>query len=117
MIVILNLLLPVILATIAYVGFRNSKKYESIFDKCKVGGITVGIMVLVFIVYSTIQPSYMPKGGVPNMSRVPIEHSDAVMQDRLLKPMSEEDRQKRVEEIITVREEVKAVLEKNDNND
>jgi amino acid transporter len=113
MIIILNLLLPVILSFIAYIGFRKSKKYESNYDKCKVGGITVGIMVLVFIVYSTIQPSYMPKGTAPVMSKVPIEHSDAVIQDRLLKPMSEEDRQKRVDEIITVRDEVKQVLEQN----
>ena len=47
------------------------------------------------------------------MRKVPIEHEEMLAQDRLLKPLSEQERQKRVNELLTVREEVKAVLDNN----
>ena len=81
--------------------------------KVKIGVITMLLNIGFFFVYGMIQPSYLPKGTAPAMNKVPIEQREVVLQDRLLKPMSEEDRQKRIDEIITVRNEVKEVLEKN----
>lgn len=113
MVLLLNLLLPTIILFICWIGTKNFKR--AVGDQAKIFSAvkTIFAILLVVFVYSTIQPSYLPKGAAPAMSKVPIEQREVVLQDRLLKPMAEEDRQKRVDEILTVRDEVKQVLEQN----
>ncbi|MFM7812600.1 MAG: hypothetical protein ACKO7M_13065 [Acinetobacter junii] len=113
MVLFLNLLVPFVLLVIAYFGYKKVKQQTKTKDKFKFGFIYAGIGYFFIVVYGAIQPSYLPKGTAPAMSKVPIEQREVVLQDRLLKPMSEEDRQKRVDEILTVRDEVKQVLEQN----
>lgn len=113
MVLLLNLLLPTIILFICWIGAKNFKK--AVGDQAKIFSVvkTIFVILLVVFIYSTIQPSYLPKGTAPAMGKVPFENREVQVQDRLLKPMSEEDRQKRVEEILTVRDEVKQVLEQN----
>lgn len=74
--------------------------------------ISAALALLVLALYANIQPSYLPKGTVPALSRVPIEQPQArEMENRLKEPMSEEKRQQRVDEIITVRDEIKEILQ------
>lgn len=105
MVLMLNFLLASLLILIALVAYLNRNK------GWKAAAAGVASALFVTIVYANIQPSYLPKGKVPAMKRVPIENpAEAKIEDRLLKPVSEEDRQKRVDEIITVRSEVLGVL-------
>lgn len=107
MVLMLNFLLAALLIFIALAAYWFRKK------GWKAGVAGVASALFVTIVYANIQPSYLPKGKAPAMKRVPIEKStEAKIEDRLLKPMSEEDRQKRVDEIITVRSEVLEVIGK-----
>lgn len=107
MVLMLNFLLFALLSLIALVSYWNRKKGW----KAAAAGMASALFVT--ILYANIQPSYLPKGKVPAMKRVPYEKpSEAKIEDRLLKPMSEEDRQKRVDEIITVRSEVLEVIGK-----
>lgn len=107
MVLMLNFLLAALLILIALATYWRRKK------GWKAAAVGVASALFVTIVYANIQPSYLPKGKAPAMKRVPIEKpAEAKIEDRLLKPMSEEDRQKRVDEIITVRSEVLEVLDK-----
>lgn len=107
MVLVLNFLLAALLILIALVSYWNRKK------GWKAAAWGMGSALFVTIIYANIQPSYLPKGKVPVMKRVPYENPvEAEIEDRLLKPMSEEDRQKRVDEIITVRSEISEVLNK-----
>lgn len=115
MVLLLNLLLPLLLLVILLFGYVRLGKKKTYTEKVKTGALTLIAMIATILLYANIQPSYMPKGTVPNMSKVPITtNNEAIIQDRLLKPMSEENRQKRVDEILTVRDEVKDVLKKNE---
>jgi len=109
MILLLNLALPILLLIIAIATVLFAKKSNN-------RSLTVGKGLIaaffVTLTYVSVQPSYMPKGKAPTMPRVPIEFEELQVQDRLLKPMAEQERQQRVNELITVRDEVKAVLDK-----
>lgn len=113
MVLLFNLLVPLVLLVIAYFGYKKVKQQTKTKDKFKFGFIYAGVAYFFIAFYGAVQPSYLPKGTAPAMSKVPIEHREVEIRDRLLKPMSEEDRQKRVDEILTVRDEVKQVLEQN----
>lgn len=98
----------IVLIGVGLMGFYFFKRKD-----LKATAVTGIIAFLCMSIYQGIQPSYLPKGDVPSMTRVPITQSkDIEVQDRLLKPMDEAKRQERVEEIITVREEVNTILSK-----
>lgn len=113
MIVLLNLILPTLILLVLAVGYHYFKKARTQIKKQRVVIITLFVAVLVVIVYGAIQPSYMPKGKAPVMSKVPVEYTDAVIQDRLLKPRTEAEAQRKVDEMLTVREEAKKILKEN----
>lgn len=111
MVVFLNLLLPILILIICWIGSSKLKKAAD--DKTKIFVIvkTIFAIVITVVTYSMVQPSYMPKGKAPVMSKVPVEYTDAVIQDRLLKPRTEAEAQQKVDEMLTVRDEAKKILE------
>lgn len=86
MIVFLNVLLPVLIATILYVGYRAKKLVPAVI-----------ISILVAFGYSLIQPSYMPKGKVPAMPVAEFQTVDKPIVDRMRKNVSGEERDARME--------------------
>lgn len=105
--VILYNILPIIIVLASVLGgYLAFKKYGV------KGAILSAIAAfLLLALYTNIQPSYLPKGTVPALSRVPIEQPKVRdIENRLKEPMSEEQRQQRVDEIITVRDEIKHIL-------
>lgn len=109
MIVLLNMLLTIILTAIVSVGYFVYKKNNKISTIV----ITAVTAVLVVVIYSTIQPSYLPKGKAKPMQAVPLETYEKLeIKDISIKALPKEQRQERFDEIITVRKEVKAVLDK-----
>lgn len=108
MIILLNMLLSLILAAIVGVGYFLYKKNKKISTIV----ITSVSALLVIIVYSSIQPSYLPKGKAKPMQPVPLETYEKLeIKDISIKALPKEKRQERFDEIITVRKEVKAVLD------
>lgn len=113
MVLLLNLLLPALLIIIFLIGLKKFNKETDNNKKIKNACVTLIIMLTVFIVYSNVQPSYLPKGSVPNLQKVPIELNSSKPVQNLTQGRTDEQRQQRVEEIITVRDEVKRILEEN----
>lgn len=110
MTLLLNAALPLMLLVIAIATVMFAKGSNNrIITAIK--GISCAAALIV--VYGAIQPSYMPKGKAPAMAKVPIEYSDSVIQDRLLKPISAEDSQQKVDNMLTVRQEAKKILSEN----
>lgn len=108
MIILLNMLLALILTAIAAVGYFVYKKNKKISTIV----VTVVAALLVVFIYSSIQPSYLPKGKAKPMPGVPLETYEKLeIKDISIKALSKEKRQERFDEIITVRKEVKAVLD------
>lgn len=109
MIILLNMLLALILTAIVSVGYFVYKKNNKISTIV----ITVVIAILVTIIYSSVQPSYLPKGKAKPMQAVPLETYEKLeIKDISIKALPKEQRQERFDEIITVRKEVKAILDK-----
>lgn len=102
---------PILIAAIG-IGFVAFFQYK----KRSIKGIIVSTIVTcaMLMIYQGIQPSYIPKTGVPPMLRLEIEEpKDPQIEDRLLKPqLSTKEREERLDEIITVRSEVKEILER-----
>ena len=113
MVLLFNLALPITLLIIAATGWW---RFNRAANKKAVIVVTATVMAAVTILYANIQPSYMPKGKAPAMVRMPLEQKDTQLNDLLLKPLPAEERQQRVNELITVREEVKAVLAEKNND-
>lgn len=111
MVVLLNLALPLLIVVISSIGYYYFNKTRSQKKKIRIGVITMLLNIVFFLAYAMVQPSYMPKGKAPAMSKVPVEYTDAVIQDRLLKPRTEAEAQQKVDELLTVREEAKKLLE------
>lgn len=111
--VILYNLLPLIIVLVAVIlGYFS---YQKLGVKGAV--ISAALALLALTLYTNIQPSYLPKGSVPALSRMPIEQPmEREIKNRLKEPMSEEKRQQRVDEIITVREEIKEILQNDNTN-
>lgn len=106
MTLLLNFLLPIASLLIAVIGYRLYKKSD---NKLSTLLYTAATMLVVAITYSAIQPAYIPKNAAPRMAKVPIEQpTEAVIENRMLVP---KDRTNSVSEILTIREEVKEVLE------
>ena len=99
MVVLLNILLPLIITAILYIGYRSKKL---------VGAIILSI--LVGFGYSLIQPSYVPKGTVPPMQIIDSEPVNKPIVDRMRKIESRESRenwmQKQKEESAARRSEL-----------
>ena len=74
--------------------------------------ITSVVMLAVIMLYGQIQPSYMPKTGVPPLRVMPIESTPTEMQDTLLSPqLTTEEREAHFDKnVVTFKEEVKEIL-------
>lgn len=108
MVLFLNFLLVLLLLGVSSIGYYKYKKTKDM----KWAVITLVVNFLVVIIYNTIQPSYLPKGEAPKMVGVPYESYEYEVRDLSVKPLSKEDSKQRVDSLITVREEVKAILDK-----
>lgn len=78
MIAALNYILPVVVLALVYVAWRLKKVWP------------LAVAVLFVVVYSAVQPSYMPKGTVKTYTPPPFESVNAPIVDRSLKPKSSE---------------------------
>jgi hypothetical protein len=75
------------------------------------------VMLVFSLVYSMIQPSYIPKTEVKALPKVPEALvKDIPVENRLLSPMQKEERQERVEALLTNKDEVKDILNKTKEN-
>ena len=110
MTLLLNLLLPVfilLVALITYFFYNRSKNKLLTVGK----GVVVGLFV--YALYSVVQPSYLPKVGVKDLPRLPVEQVQEIpVEDRLSKPLSKEDSRKRVDQMLTAKDEIKQILDK-----
>lgn len=69
--------------------------------------------LLTIIGYTAVQPSYMPKGTAPRMPQPVFADSDAVIEDRLLKPdMTKEEREAHFDEKMNWDEKIEEANEK-----
>jgi hypothetical protein len=89
MILLMNLLGPLFVVAMILLAMRLKKVYP------------LYIAVFFVIIYSFLQPSYMPKGTVmPAVPNAPFEVSDKPIKDRILKPISSEVRDARMAEVV-----------------
>lgn len=86
MIVLLNVVLPVILAFILYFAYKN-KSWK-----------ILAIAPLLVVIYGFVQPSYMPKGTVKALPNPEFHASSKQITDRVAKPVSAEDRDAKMKE-------------------
>lgn len=96
MIFLLNVVPSIIMVALIYLAYRISKVWPLM------------VAIVFVIVYGLLQPSYMPKGTVKALPNAEFKVENKVIQDRVLKPMSSEDRSARmaeVEELATKRRE------------
>ena len=93
MIVALNFVVPVVVIALLYVAFRLKKFWP------------VVVAVLFVVVYTAVQPSYMPKGTVKALSSQPFQSVETPVVDLGLKPKSSEhydaERNAAIEQINT----------------
>lgn len=88
MILLMNLLGPLFVVVMIILAMRLKKVYP----------LYIGVFFV--IIYSFLQPSYMPKGTVmPSVPNVPFEVSDKPIESRVLKPMSSDERDARMSEV------------------
>lgn len=119
MTLLLNLLLPI---SILLVGLVTYFFYKRSGNKLLTAGKGVVVGLFVYALYTLVQPSYIPKVGVKDLPRLPAEQVQEIpVEDRLSKPLSKEDSRKRVDEMLTAKDDIKEVLKKskektNDNN-
>jgi len=88
---LLNLVVPIIMfifMMIAYADWKANKSKTRIVFRCLIP------MICVLYVYQLIQPSYLPKGGVAKMKRMPIQAVEHEAEDRLRKPVSTDSERK-----------------------
>ena len=108
-VLLLNLLLPVIMFVGAMLLLWRYNKTKKISTGIK------GLVALIVVgyLYTMALPSYLPKGTAPVMAKVPIEDKEVELKDKLRKPdLSKEEREKRVDELLTVRKEAAEILSK-----
>lgn len=76
---------------------------------------SVFITACLLLVYQNIQPSYIPKTGVPPMVRMPLEETDKVVVDRILKPqMTTREREEHFDKnVLTYDDQIKEILKEN----
>lgn len=107
MILFLNLFFGIASTIILGSGlyFSLQKDKPSIFAKA------VFSWIILFVLYATIRPSYLPKGGVYKAEDVVIEPKNLEIQDRNRKPEKDtEEREKHYQETFSFKDEVNSVL-------
>lgn len=84
------------------------------FKKRSIKGVVWSTLLTcaALVVYQNIQPSYIPKTGVPPMVRLEIEEPKSVIEDRILKPqMTTKEREEHFENnVLTYDEQIKQIL-------
>lgn len=84
------------------------------FKKRNINAALWGMLITcaMLMIYQNIQPSYVPKTGVPPMVRLEIEEPKAVIEDRILKPqMTTKEREEHFENnVLTYDEQIKQIL-------
>ena len=111
MTLLLNLLLPLVLLVVAYITYAFYKKSDD-----KKITIVKGIAAALFsyMIYVTVQPSYIPKAEVKPFPKVAQEVvKDLTVQDRLLKPSNKEQSKANVDSLLTAKDSVNKILEDN----
>lgn len=114
MTVLLNLILPLGVLVIGYITYLFYQRSEN-----KVVTTSKGVVVMVafYLLYSMLQPSYIPKTEVKPLPKVPeVLVKDVTVENRLLSPMNKEKRQERVDSLLTNKGEVKDILDKSKEN-
>lgn len=85
MIVLLNILLPLLIAGILFIGYKKKKLIPALI-----------ISLVVGYGYTLVQPSYMPKGTVKSLPPIELRASDKPIQDRMLKPVPAAERDEKM---------------------
>lgn len=68
-------------------------------------------MICILYIYQLIQPSYIPKGGVAKMKRMPIHIVEHETEDRLRKPTSTDaERKDSFNSIMSYKNEVDKLI-------
>lgn len=104
MIFVLNMIPWMIIALGVYLGYISRKNPK------RLAGVIVAT-VLALIIYNGVQPSYIPKGEPHNALPVVeyVEPSEPlVIEDRLLKPISDEVQAERMEQKFDWKSQVNA---------
>jgi hypothetical protein len=78
MIVLLNYIVPVVTLILVYFGWKRKSGYPLAFA------------VALVLIYTAVQPSYMPKGTVKALPNTEFRTIDTPIVDRSLKPKSPE---------------------------
>jgi hypothetical protein len=93
MIVALNFIVPVVVLALLYVAFSLKRFWP------------VVVAVLFVVVYTAIQPSYLPKGTVKSLPSAPFKSVETPVVDRGLKPKNSDqydaERNAAIEQINT----------------
>jgi len=105
---LLNLVVPIIILVFMVVGYIDWKKNKS---KARILLGCLIPMICVLYVYQLIQPSYLPKGGVAKMKRMPIQIVEHETEDRLRRPVStDSDRKDNFNSIMDYKSEVDKLI-------
>lgn len=88
MVLLLNLLFPLTMVLLGASYFKWKKNW------------IISVMAIALILYSMVQPSYMPKGKVERTELLPFEHKELEVQDRLLSSTSGQEMDERRNQMI-----------------
>lgn len=88
MIALLNILVPIVVLALVYLGYRMKS------------GWPLAAAILFVIMYTLFQPSYMPKGTVKALPNVEFVHVDTEIIDRGLKTRSADEYDREREAVI-----------------
>lgn len=106
MTLLLNLLLPALTALAIAFGiytWKRTANYKTVVTRALIPYLTA------LLIYSMAQPSYMPKGEVPKMRRMPVIFQDNLaIEDNLLKPDS--DHAERIDKALDARHQIDKIL-------
>lgn len=94
MIVLLNILLPLIIASILFVGWKKKKLVQALILSVAVG-----------IGYSLVQPSYLPKGTVKALPNAEFVTTNKQIEDRMRKPVPSAERDAHMKEEYKIADE------------
>lgn len=110
----MTFLLNVIPALLILVGLGCSYYFYRVKNNLKASAWSLIIMSASLFIYQAVQPSYIPKTGVPPMKRLELqETSDPIISDRSLKKAkTTEEREEHFEKnVLTYDDEIKKILE------
>lgn len=105
---LLNLVVPIIIlawTVVAYQKWNKNKDLIQVFTHYLIP------MICVIYAYQLIQPSYLPKGDVPEMKRIPFEYVQHETEDRLRAPkVTDDERKKDFEEMLNYKNDVDDII-------